>query len=735
LDALSPTPSTALLSAQEAKQRLREIVEGFFFRRLKTEDGRQVGRLLVKSPPGLGKTREAIEWAIAYQTEQAGKDGTRLAVVDFNEAGVPAQTSIFVPRHQLAEELGRVIEEAFRERGAPITVPILRGREKGGEEGNAPCQRWREARELARKGLPIYTNLCQRKSDGQSSQCPYFGGCEYIQTRQAAYCSPFVILVHSHLGLEWGATAAERFYAEEDEGDGGERQRHFNPKQANIIVCDEDPTASLVEAVKLSPEDIRGLGEDGLGETILAGLVHPTGLLSYLRDHGILADQLRAAAGGAQTAERSRGQISSPDGGDADLAHAAHSAPRLVRLSRVLERLADELACGRGGPAYSLVVDGHGLIAHGRRPWVFENQRLLLLDGTANPEILRRFVPQLRDLPEIRVRQNARVIQVRDLTFFRHSLVERAPEGEDGARWRPTARLAAVAGFIAGVAGEGRTLVVTNKRVRCALTGEKLGGRLPVSARYAGADVAHFGNIRGTNEFEDHEVVIVLGREQPSPRDAERLAMATWYDTKRPIRGIPAGTKGQVQYPYRERRYTMRHRSERQVRVRVHPDRRVQAVVAQIREAEMIQAIDRLRLIHSPREKTVIILCNIPLDIPVDELVTWRELVADNRLAAALEICDENGWEALPLEPGELTRLFSEFWGTEKAAERWLGNNPLNPLISIIRLWGVIVAYRRAGRRGRWSKALVRHGADPALALAGVLGVSATDIRLKDACE
>jgi hypothetical protein len=307
LDALSPTPSTALLSAQDAKDRLREIVEGFFFRRLRTEDGKRVGRLLVKSPPGLGKTREAIEWAIAYQTEQAGKDGTRLPVGDFNEAGVSAQTSIFVPRHQLAAELGQVIEEAFRERGASTTVPILRGRENGGEEGNAPCQRWREARELARKGLPIYTNLCQRNSDGQSSQCPYFAGCEYIQTRQAAYCSPFVILVHSHLALEWGATAAERFYAEEHEDGGEERQPHFNPKQANIIVCDEDPTASLVEAVKLSPDDIRGLGE--VGETILAGLIHPGGLLSYLRDHGISADQLREAAEGARTAERSRGQI------------------------------------------------------------------------------------------------------------------------------------------------------------------------------------------------------------------------------------------------------------------------------------------------------------------------------------------------------------------------------------------------------------------------------------------
>ena len=70
---------------------------------------------------------------------------------------------------------------------------------------------------MARKGLPIYTNLCQRKSGGVWSQCPYFAGCEYIQTRQAAYSSPFVILVHSHLGLEWGATAAERYWQEHAE--------------------------------------------------------------------------------------------------------------------------------------------------------------------------------------------------------------------------------------------------------------------------------------------------------------------------------------------------------------------------------------------------------------------------------------------------------------------------------------------------------------------------------------
>src|SRR6266851_1643571 len=110
----------------------------------------------------------------------------------------------------------------------------------------------------------------------------------------------------------------------------------------------------------------------------------------------------------------------------------------------------------------------------------------------------------------------------------------------------------------------------------------------------------------------------------------------------------------------------------------------------QTREAEMVQAIDRLRLIHSAREKTVYILCNIPLDIPVDELVTWRELAGDDRLTGAMALCEENGWDALPLAPTELTRLFPELWGTEKAAERWLSKNPLDPLISTIRLWGVL---------------------------------------------
>jgi hypothetical protein len=74
LDTLPPSPDTALLlSAQEAKAQLRGIVEGFCFRRLRNEDGKGAPRrLLIKSPPGLGETRQVIRRAVRYHLRQIG---------------------------------------------------------------------------------------------------------------------------------------------------------------------------------------------------------------------------------------------------------------------------------------------------------------------------------------------------------------------------------------------------------------------------------------------------------------------------------------------------------------------------------------------------------------------------------------------------------------------------------------------------------------------------------------
>jgi len=339
---------------------------------------------------------------------------------------------------------------------------------------------------------------------------------------------------------------------------------------------------------------------------------------------------------------------------------------------------------------------------------------------------MRQFVPTLAAGQEIQVERNARVVQVSDRTFWKGSLIERTPTADGKGKAEPTARLLEAGDFIERSARAGKTLVVTNKPVRCALTGEDERGSLQISAQYRGADIAHFGNLRGSNEFEEHNTVIILGRDEPTVRDAEQRAMAIWYDTKEPIRCIPE-IKGRVNYRKRMRRYLMRSGGTKGAEVSVHPDPRVQAVVEQSREAEMLQAIDRLRLIHSEKRKTVYILCSIPLDIPIDELVTWRQLTGDRRLSDALAACDGRGWDALPLAQKELSRLFPELWETTKAAERWLARNPLFPLMNIIRVWGVLVDYKPTRQR-RSSRALVRHGADGPAALAVVLGELVEDI-------
>jgi hypothetical protein len=145
----------------------------------------------------------------------------------------------------------------------------------------------------------------------------------------------------------------------------------------------------------------------------------------------------------------------------------------------------------------------------------------------------------------------------------------------------------------------------------------------------------------------------------------------------------------------------------------------------------MLQAIDRLRLTHNEKRKTVYILCNIPLDIPIHELVTWKQLTGDRRLSDPLAQCDERGWDALPLAAKELSRLFPTLWATKKAAERWIVKNPPKAYRDIIRVWGVLNSYRPPGQTS-WSKALVRHGADPQAALSAVLGVPTEDLQVRD---
>ena len=111
-------------------------------------------------------------------------------------------------------------------------------------------------------------------------------------------------------------------------------------------------------------------------------------------------------------------------------------------------------------------------------------------------------------------------------------------------------------------------------------------------------------------------------------------------------------------------------------------------------------------------------------------MVTWKQLTGDRRLSDALAECDVRGWDALPMAAKEMSRLFPNHWATKKGAERWLAKNPPEAYRDVIRVWG---GFRLpAGpRHRRWSKALVRNGANPRLAVAEVLNLSVGEIQVR----
>jgi len=53
--------------------------------------------------------------------------------------------------------------------------------------------------------------------------------------------------------------------------------RRFNPAHAAIIVCDEDPTQSLIERWPLRRDVLSTITQGSLGELILAGFDAPRG--------------------------------------------------------------------------------------------------------------------------------------------------------------------------------------------------------------------------------------------------------------------------------------------------------------------------------------------------------------------------------------------------------------------------------------------------------------------------
>jgi hypothetical protein len=213
--------------------------------------------------------------------------------------------------------------------------------------------------------------------------------------------------------------------------------------------------------------------------------------------------------------------------------------------------------------------------------------------------------------------------------------------------------------------------------------------------------------------------VVVMGREQPSAQAIEALTRPFCADDPAPF--LPVG-----EYVPQTRGRRMRDpEAFNLIEVQVHFDARCQTVLEQIREAEMVQAIDRVRPVFNRRK--IFVLNNLPLDLTVDRALTWPEMRPGNFvLAFARE-------GVLPLSAVDLTRCFPDLWRSEKVAGdalRWLRKTPgelqIDLLFGRIRVFfgePVKATYRRKGQRGPLASALVRSSLpNPRAVLEGMVG-------------
>ena len=80
-------------------------------------------------------------------------------------------------------------------------------------------------------------------------------------------------------------------------------------------------------------------------------------------------------------------------------------------------------------------------------------------------------------------------------------------------------------------------------------------------------------------------------------------------------------------------------------------DPRIEAVQKQIREAETVQAIARLRLVWADYQKRVFLLSNLPVEMPVDHLIEFNDLMPDRLEMELIRTGD------LPLTPLGLEKM------------------------------------------------------------------------------
>ena len=307
---------------------------------------------------------------------------------------------------------------------------------------------------------------------------------------------------------------------------------------------------------------------------------------------------------------------------------------------------------------------------------------MLMLDATADAKLIDCFFDQDIDLKRIDIKQNAIITQVYDRTGSKKFW-----EGKSA----PIEELITVLNTWADF-GE-KPLCIGNKPLI-----ERLQAHPNISPKVV---FMNFVGLRGSNAAEECSVVFITGRNEPPAIEVDHKARALFWDRDIPLQHDEFGNNQNL--PLELRGFLTSERFEggtQGVETRAFSDSRIEAVHQQMREAESIQAIARLRLVHNKQRKRVFILSNVPLEVPIDQLVKFKDLMPDRLEYEFLKAGN------IPLTPLGLFKLRPDLTGSEDSGRKMLERSAISQLerlkvLPSLQRKGLIIVEFRAGNKGR----------------------------------
>ena len=572
-------PATAELSAAEATAKLQAEIDEWLS---KAGTGHQYSTAIFGAA-GLGKTTALLSAIRQRQHQPHGlhDDGTPYPAR-------PTKVDYFVPSYELAREQV--------DRLPPGQAAAMRGRTHSAKDLAPPCAKSEAMKGLQRigQGHRAMQLLCGQAAPGMARPCPHSAGCQYLR--------------------QFSSTATVRFYAHEWLPLKPAKMIRSERGEPDLVVIDEKFNDALEAKKKWSVARLFEAGDKWLD---LAEAIRDDQLIARFGDR---KDELAAILEEAEEG----------------VALRLYPEMSAIEAQMAIEKWEEE-GNGQGQP-YSFIracldalITGHtkrlhyvatvsrkkdlpgGLIHYaGLKPMDFipDSAPIAFLDATGNRLVIEKAKPGTR-IVEIQAKRNAFIIQLQDSALSAHRLKENNAHLQQ--------RIAELIQRISQQHGPDG-MMIGPMGFMSELTAN---GYIPDTVV-----TAHYNALRGLNSGERQQWLLQIGRNEPDAYAIENQARAWFADE-------PEFTPGTV----RRGPTPLMDQSGQVVSVTTtqFEDKFCQAMMEQAREAEGIQAIDRLRLVHAAAPKIVFILSNQPLPgITPDRLVKLDDLLLPGRIATVM---------------------------------------------------------------------------------------------------